>query len=178
MEYDEEHAPRPACELYDQAVSLGVMSKSLGLAGLRVGWVACRDKGVLEAMSVVKDYTTICGSAPSEFLAALALGRKDAILSRIRGLCTRNLELLKGFMDRHAGMFAWVEPKAGPIAFPRLASGEDSQPFCREVLEGAGVLLLPGKLYGEQWKAHFRVGFGRTSFAEGLAAWEAFFENR
>lgn len=178
MEYDEGHAPRPACELYEKGVSLGVMSKSLGLAGLRVGWVACRDKGVLEAMSVVKDYTTICGSAPSEFLAALALGRKSAILSRIRAISMRNLELLKSFMARHAGKFAWVEPKAGPIAFPRLASGEDSDPFCREVLEGAGVLLLPGKLYGGQWKAHFRVGFGRTSFAEGLSAWEAFLENR
>jgi len=174
MEFEEEQAPRPACELYDRAVSLGVMSKSLGLAGLRVGWAACREKGILEAMSGVKDYTTICGSAPSEFLAALALRRKDVILSRIRKLIQANLSLFKSFMDRQAGVLAWVEPKAGPIAFPRLASGEDSESFCRDVLEGSGVLLLPGRLYGEEWKAHFRVGFGRSGFAEGLDAWDTF----
>ncbi|MBI4807154.1 MAG: aminotransferase class I/II-fold pyridoxal phosphate-dependent enzyme [Desulfovibrio sp.] len=174
LEYDEKQAPRPACELYDRAVSLGVMSKSLGLAGLRVGWAACRDKSILDAMSGVKDYTTICGSAPSEFLAALALRRKDAILARIRELTLDNLSLLGPFMARHAGMFAWAKPKAGPIAFPRLASGEDSEPFCKRVLEESGVLLLPGRLYGEEWKAHFRVGFGRKSFAEGLDELEAF----
>lgn len=64
LEYGEASVARPACELYERAVSLGVMSKSLGLAGLRVGWAACRDTGVLAAMAQVKDYTTICGSAP------------------------------------------------------------------------------------------------------------------
>ncbi|MFZ5428122.1 MAG: aminotransferase class I/II-fold pyridoxal phosphate-dependent enzyme [Thermodesulfobacteriota bacterium] len=177
LEYGAASVPRPACELYDKAVSLGVMSKSLGLAGLRVGWAASRDKEVLAAMAAAKDYTSICGSAPSEFLASVALRRKDAILDRLSRLTLGNLELLRGFMARHAGLFDWAEPTGGPIAFPRLASGEDAEPFCAAVLEGSGVLLLPGRLYGDAWKAHFRIGFGRTGFADGLAALEGYLQS-
>ena len=55
------------------------MSKAFGLAGLRLGWVACRDRGVLRAMAELKDYTTICTAAPSEFLARLALRHRPGI---------------------------------------------------------------------------------------------------
>lgn len=170
MEYGPGEVPRPACDLYEQAVSLGVMSKSLGLAGLRVGWVACRDKSVLAAMARIKDYTTICGSAPSEFLAALALRGREAILARLRAITTGNLEILRRFMAAQHGRLAWAEPSGGPIAFPRLASGRDAEPFCADVLKQSGVLLLPGRLYGEAWKHHFRLGFGRSGFRNGLAA--------
>lgn len=33
----------PAACLYDKALSLGVMSKAFGMAGLRVGWIACQN---------------------------------------------------------------------------------------------------------------------------------------
>lgn len=174
LEYGVDEAPRPACDLYERAVSLGVMSKSLGLAGLRVGWVASRDTALLSAMAAVKDYTSICGSAPSEFLAALALRKREVILSRQRALTTANLELLDAFMARHAHLFHWVRPSGGPIAFPKLASGDDAEPFCAEVLSGCGVLLLPGRLYGDAWKSHMRLGFGRADFAQGLVALEDF----
>lgn len=172
MEYGPAPVAKPACELYERAVSLGVMSKSLGLAGLRVGWVASRDKAVLSSMAQAKDYTTICGTATGEFLAALALRRRDLILDRLQGVVLSNLELLRAFMARHAETFSWVEPTGSPIAFPQLVSGEDAGPFCARVLEDSGVLLLPGALYGEDWISHFRVGFGRSDFSEGLAALE------
>lgn len=174
LEYGVSEPPRPACDLYERAVSLGVMSKSLGLAGLRVGWVASRDKAALSAMAAVKDYTSICGSAPSEFLAALALRHREVILDRQRALTVANLDLLEAFMTRHTHLFDWVRPTGGPIAFPRLGTGQDAESFCEEVLSGSGVLLLPGRLYGDAWKAHMRLGFGRADFAQGLDALESF----
>ncbi|GFK94298.1 Capreomycidine synthase [Fundidesulfovibrio magnetotacticus] len=172
LEYGPGETAQPACELYERAVSLGVMSKSFGLAGLRVGWAACRDRGLLAEMARVKDYTTICGTAPGEFLACLALRRREQVLERTRAVTLGNLELLRGFMERRKDLLHWVEPSGGPIAFPRLASGADARPFCEAALAATGVLLLPGALYGEAWKAHFRVGFGRAGFAAGLAALE------
>ena len=63
------HAPLrrspPACDEYELAVSLGSISKSYGLPGLRIGWIATRDRALREAVAVMKDYTTICASAPS-----------------------------------------------------------------------------------------------------------------
>jgi len=174
MEYGPGTVARPVCELYERGVSLGVMSKSFGLAGLRVGWVATRDAAVREAMASAKDYTTICGSGPGEFLAALALRHTAAILDPLRRLTLANLELLKGFMARHADTFAWAEPTGSPIAFPRLLNGVDAAPFCKDVLEHSGALLLPGALYGQAWKSHVRMGFGRRDFPAGLAALDSF----
>ena len=54
-------------------MSLGSISKTYGLPGLRIGWLACRDAGLSGRTRQLKDYTTICSSAPSELLVALAL---------------------------------------------------------------------------------------------------------
>ena len=51
------------------AVSLGVTSKTYGLAGLRIGWLATKNRDLYNKIASLKDYTTICNSAPSEFLA-------------------------------------------------------------------------------------------------------------
>lgn len=72
--------PLPAaCNLKPNFVSLGVMSKIYGLAGLRIGWVATRNEEIYRKMAALKDYTTICNSAPSEFLAELALWASPSI---------------------------------------------------------------------------------------------------
>ncbi|WP_428569345.1 MAG: aminotransferase class I/II-fold pyridoxal phosphate-dependent enzyme [Solidesulfovibrio sp. DCME] len=167
-------APLPAaCDLDDRAVSLGVLSKSFGLAGLRVGWVACRDRGLLDRMAAVKDYLSICGSAVSEYLAVCALDAKEARLGRMGALLARNRALLEAFFHNHSGLFHFVSPKGGLTAFPGLVDG-DADAFCRAALEQAGVLLLPGRLYGEEWSDRFRIGFGRADFGQNLEKLAAF----
>ncbi|MGA2479395.1 MAG: aminotransferase class I/II-fold pyridoxal phosphate-dependent enzyme [Spirochaetia bacterium] len=161
-----------ACELSASAVSLGVMSKTYGLAGLRIGWVASRNATVLSRMAALKDYTTICCSAPSEHLAELALRHGEQIASRNRAIIAANLPLLDSFFARHADRFTWQRPKAGPIAFPRLL-GREVSAFCDACAAGCGVLLLPGTLYGDAGN-HFRIGFGRKNMSEALARLEEF----
>src|SRR5206468_2577474 len=71
LEHDRAPTLPPAATLDDRAVSLGVMSKAYGLAGLRVGWIATKDVHLRQRIIALKDYTTICGSAPSEVLALM-----------------------------------------------------------------------------------------------------------
>ena len=168
LEYcDEERLPA-FCDIDDRAVSLGVLSKSFGLAGLRIGWIATRNRNVLDAVSAYKDYTTICNSAPSEFLAALALRNRDKILERTRNIVLDNLKRLEVFIGDHSDVFFWVPPKAGPVAFPRLRTGESTETFCRRLREKKGVLLLPGNVFGDEYSDHVRIGFGRRNLDECL----------
>ena len=167
LEYKAENRLPAACEDYENGVSLGVMSKAFGLAGLRLGWVACRNRAILNIMAEFKDYTTICTAAPSEFLSSLALRQREAILQRNRETIACNLELLRDFMRRYAEYFSWQEPQAGPIAFPRVTFAESSDAFCAGLLEKQGVLLLPGSLFAAA-PAQFRIGFGRRDFQLGL----------
>lgn len=173
LEYDAKDRLPAACDLNPDAVSLGVMSKSFGLAGLRIGWVATRNAALLDRMAAFKDYTTICSSAPSEFLACTAIGHRDYFFKRNLSIIQENLQRLTRFFEQYASWFGWTMPKGGPIAFPYLKNDIPIDRFCERVLEKQGVLLLPGSVYSIS-SNHFRIGFGRKNFASGLAALEAF----
>jgi aspartate/methionine/tyrosine aminotransferase len=177
LEYNPESRLPAVCELYENGVSLGVMSKAFGLAGLRLGWVACRNRAILDKMAEFKDFTTICTAAPSEFLSSLALRRREAILQRNLGIIVRNLELLRDFMRRYNEYFSWQEPLAGPIAFPRVNFAQASDDFCAGLLEKQGVLLLPGSVFAAA-PAQFRIGFGRRDFQSGLQKLETHVKER
>lgn len=153
-------------DLDERAVSLGVMSKTYGLAGLRIGWIATRDRELFQKMAAFKDYTTICNSSPGEFLATLALRNAALLVKRNLEIIRGNLDALDAFFAEHADRFDWRRPLAGSVAFPRL-KGMDVDVFCAELVERAGVLLLPGTLY-EPGSKHFRVGFGRGDLPRAL----------
>jgi aspartate/methionine/tyrosine aminotransferase len=172
LEYDPADCLPSACDINPNAVSLGVMSKSFGLAGLRIGWIATRDSAVYSDMAALKDYTTICSSAPSEYLSELALRHRQQIIARNLQIILHNLSLLDVFFASHANRFEWVRPKAGPIAFPRLLD-EDIDQFCHQLVTTAGILLLPGTLYDHPGN-HFRLGFSRRNMPEALVQLERY----
>lgn len=167
LEYDEQNRLPAGCDIYDKGVSLGVMSKSLGLPGLRIGWIATRDKELYKKIASFKDFTTICNSAPSEFLSILALKHKEYILERNLGIVKTNLTYLDEFFERYPDVFEWVRPKAGPLIFPRLKGDEDVDAFCLDLLDKKGVLLAPGSQFNYSGR-HFRLGFGRKNMPEAL----------
>lgn len=165
-EYDAKCRLPAACDLSPCAISLGAMSKTWGLPGLRIGWLATRNAQLLEKMMLLRDYTTICCSGPSEFLAELALCHREKLRQRNLEIIRRNLQLLEAFFARHADRFAWQRPNAGPVTFPRLRS-EEAATFCEKLVKQAGVLLLPGTVFGDA-AHHVRFGFGRANMPEAL----------
>lgn len=162
LEYRDEYRLPSACDIYENAVSLGVMSKSFGLAGLRIGWIATKNSTLFKKISEIKDYTSICSSAPSEFLSALSLRNKDKIIQINLSIVLNNISLLHGFFGKHKDIFNWIEPKAGSIAFPSFNKGINAESFCMDLVEKKGVLLLPGSYYGFS-NRNFRIGFGRRN---------------
>jgi aspartate/methionine/tyrosine aminotransferase len=161
-----------ACDVYERAVSLGALSKSHGLAGLRVGWIATRDAEILERMSVFKDYLSISNSAPSEYLAGIAVRNTDALIRRATDITRANLALLDEFFSRQETIFEWRRPLAGTVAFPRLRN-LPADDFCMKLLQATGVLLLPSTLidYGNR---NFRIGFGRKNLWQVLPILEEY----
>jgi aspartate/methionine/tyrosine aminotransferase len=161
-----------ACDLGDHAISLGVMSKTYGLAGLRIGWVATKNRKIYEKMASLKDYTTICNSAPSEFLAEVALRNRHSLIERNLGIIKHNLTILDDLFMRRADRFSWIRPRAGSMAFPRYLGG-NVETFCDELVKEAGVLLMPGSVYDDS-RNHFRLGLGRKNLPYAVEKLEAF----
>jgi aspartate/methionine/tyrosine aminotransferase len=162
-------------DAFPRGISLGVMSKSFALAGLRIGWLATRDRDLLARCAALKDYTTICSSAPAEILALIALRARATVLGRSRAIVEGNLVHLDRFFAAHADRFRWVRPRGGSIGFPRLLGDESIDAFAARLVEREGVLLLPGSQFGFPGD-HFRIGFGRTDLPAAIAGLERFLE--
>jgi aspartate/methionine/tyrosine aminotransferase len=177
VEVDPDVTISQAADISETAVSLNVVSKSYGLPGLRVGWLACRDRGLLERLERRKHYTTICTAGPSEFLATVALRNREPIWERNRGIIAANGPLFADFFARWAADFDWEPPKGGCVCYPRYKGG-DVEDFCARLLDREGVLVLPASIYASELAEtpadHFRVGLGRLGLEQGLEAFERF----
>ena len=172
-----QHLPFIADE-YERGLSLGVMSKSYGLPGLRVGWIACQDREVLSKMERLKHYISICNSGPSERQARIALKARDRIIARNCAIVEENLPKWDAFFARHEDLFEWARPDGSCMGYPRYLGADGVDGFARDLVEKAGVLVLPSTIYsselGETPTDRFRIGFGRKGLDEGLAAMDAY----
>lgn len=177
LEYDESDRLTAGLDSLARGISLGVMSKSFAMAGLRIGWLATRDRELLARCAAFKDYTTICSPAPSEVLALIGLRARAAVLARSRSVVAANLARLDRFFAEWPETFSWVRPRAGSVGFPRLLADVPIDRFAADLVEAEGVLLLPGSVF-EHPGNHFRIGLGRTSLPEALDGLEAFAARR
>ena len=179
LEHDGAATLPSGADLDDRAISVGVMSKSFALAGLRIGWLATRDRPVLERCARLKDYTTICSSAPSEVLALIGLRARDRVLARSCEIVASNLRVLDDFFGRRPDALTWVRPRGGSIGFPRLVpggpAGGSADRFGAALVEKTGVLIVPSSTFGFG-DAHFRIGLGRTDLPDAIAKLERFLD--
>lgn len=171
-EYDPSTRLRAGCDYGEHAVSLGVTSKTYGLAGLRIGWIATKNRSIYEKMASLKDYTTICNSAPSEFLAEVAMRNRKKLVERNINIIEHNLVMIDELFARHASLFQWIRPRAGSMAFPRYLGGNVDD-FCDQLVKNAGVLLLPGTVYDDS-ENHFRLGLGRKNLSQAVERLDKF----
>ncbi len=163
-------------DAYEKGLSLNVMSKAYGLPGLRIGWLATKDKALLQEIERYKHYLSICNSGPSESLSVIALENRKALLDRNRSIINKNRALLDSFLSRHQNRMQWTPPQGGCVGFIRYTSDESATEFCHRIVENHGVLLLPASLYRSDLMHYtpnsFRIGFGRAHFETGLQAFE------
>ncbi len=168
LEHDPAKRNPSVADLYERGISLGALAKSYGLAGLRIGWVACQDRALLVRLSAFKDYLTICNAAPSELLGAVALRHGEALIARCRKIVLENLAVADAFLARHSDLLSWVRPTAGTTSLVRVAGDAQAGVFSSRLLEATGVLVMAGSDF-EYRDSHFRMGLGRRNFPQAVA---------
>lgn len=170
-------APIPAItDLYDKGISTASMSKAFSLAGLRLGWLA----GPAEVISAVvthRDYDTISMGQIDEYLAAIALEAKDALLARSKEITTTNLAALDQWIGG-ISQLSYVKPNAATICLLKHDLDIPSHALCLDILEKTGVLLTPGSAF--DMEGYLRIGFGNppSAFAQGLDQLSSYFRGR
>ncbi len=169
-----------AVDVYERAISLGVMSKAYGLPGLRIGWLACKDRDLLVRLERRKHYLSICNSAPSEALAVIALKARERILARNRRIIRANTAEYTRTLGGLPELFDWKPPDGGCVTFIRYRGPEGVEEFTRRLVEETGVLFLPASVFRSDLTGvpldRFRVGIGRAHVPEGLVLLRAWLD--
>lgn len=168
-------ALRSTASLGPAAISVGSLSKSFGIPGVRIGWIACADQALMHALLCAREQTAICGSVLDEAVAAAAMAEADAWLAESARRLAGALATVRRWMAGEARL-EWVEPAGGCVCFPRIRGDAriDVAEFYR-ILDAEGVAVGPGHWF-EQDDAYFRLGFGWPTpdeLAGGLAALSA-----
>lgn len=167
LEFDPADQLLSICDVYEKGIALSGLSKSMALPGLRMGWLASQDSSLTERWLAVKDYTTICNSAPSEILAIIALQNKEQIVQRNIKIIQANIAHAERFFAGQDNHFNWIKPEAGSVAFPQWLGVGPVEQFCQRLLDKHGVMVVPGSLFDYPGN-HFRLGLGRKYFPEAL----------
>jgi aspartate/methionine/tyrosine aminotransferase len=174
IERDETLRLPQAVDVYEKAISLNVMSKAYGLPGLRIGWVACKDREMLVRFERYKHFLSICNAAPSEVLAKIALKARLKILAKNRSVVRANITALNTFFAAFPDLFDWREPDGGCVGFIRYRGHDGVEAFTTRLVEEAGVLFLPSSIYHSELNPVpencLRIGFGRSHVPDGIVA--------
>lgn len=157
MAYDD---PQPVgTSLSDRVISVSSMSKMYGVPGIRVGWLTCRDKRLMEDLIAAKEQVCITGSVVDEEIALRIMDQHDSLAPRIRAEIHDAVALARSWMAREP-ILEWVEPQGGVICFPRVRRGLDidMERFHRVLLDDHGTLVAPGRWF-KMPEDYLRIGF-------------------
>lgn len=175
LEVDKNPTLPSACELYDRAFSLFGLSKTFGLPGLRIGWIASQNDVIRKQLTDLKFYTTICNSAPSEILAIIALRNRTMIINQQLKRLHKNITVLEAFFHQYQDYFQWNRPAGGSMCFPRILLSQSASTFCEDLVRKTGIMLVPSSIfdYGDR---HVRICFGRENLPEVIKLFEYYLD--
>lgn len=159
-------SPAAVAGASDSVVTVGSFSKSLGLAGWRVGFLAGPSEVVREVLKV-QDSSVICAprAAQEGLLAALPDAPRHA--AAVRSLLRERRDRLMTAL-RSSGLDGFAEPEGALFLFLALPGAVDDWAFCRRLLEEQHVAAVPGSAFGPGGSGSIRISFGSTS-ADRLA---------
>jgi aspartate/methionine/tyrosine aminotransferase len=162
-----------ACDYSDRVISVSSLSKTYGLPGIRIGWILCRNKQLMEGFLAAKEQIHICGSVLDEEVAYRYFLHKDMHFGPIRKDIQEKFRIVRTWMDAQDGL-EWVEPGGGVVCFPRFRRPEqvDTDKFYHKLLRDYGTYTGPGHWF-DMPRHYMRIGYGwpsKEQLIDGLAA--------
>jgi aspartate/methionine/tyrosine aminotransferase len=152
-----------AASLSPQVISISSMSKSYGLPGIRIGWLASRSRGILDSALEIREQVTITNGAINEAIALTALQRKDEFIQRARQHSAANLAVVRSWIAGRDDL-VWVPPQAGVVALPWIVSEAVAEPeaIYQRLVDHYRTFVIPGRCF-ELDNHFFRLGYGGTA---------------
>ena len=170
-------SPRAVVESSELLITLGSLSKTLGMTGWRIGYIAA-DPGLITQALKVQDATAICAPIVAQVAAVAALEQMPAYPQSMIEELNERRDLLQSVVDESPALH-WHRTDGALFALVRADTvGGDRRELESELLERAHVLTVPGRAFGTQWSDFIRVSYGcspRDRYEEALRRLAEFF---
>jgi LL-diaminopimelate aminotransferase len=152
----------------DVGVEFYSLSKTYNMAGCRIGFVV-GNREVISDLGLIKsniDYGVFF--AVQEAGIAALTGPQDCVAETARTYQRRRDVLVDGFSD-----IGWLMPKPSASMFvwaPLPPGYSSSTAFMADLLEKAGVIVIPGVAFGKQGEGYVRIAMveDETVLAEAV----------
>lgn len=146
-------------DMYERTIVVNGLSKAVAMTGWRVGYLACKDKNLVKLMNNLQSQCTSNINSIAQKASVVALNECD---NEIKEMCVA----FKERMEVSYQLFSTLsgidirKPQGAFYHFINIQNlcGGDSMKFCEELLQKAGVALVPGSAFGQD-------GYVRFSFA-------------
>jgi len=161
-----EEAPPSAASLGAPFVVTSSLTKTLGLGGLRSGWIVA-EPALAERLWETKNLFGVDDAHVAERLALVGLRERPRLLARTRAMLDANRRIWNAFLAERSRDLVSPPSRFGTTSFPRVAAGSGDE-LAAILREGYDTSVVPGRFFGAP--AHVRIGFcvPPEEFAEGV----------
>ncbi len=162
-----------AAALSPRVISVSSLSKTYGIPGIRIGWLICRDRELMQLFLAAKEQIGISGSMIDEYVGYTALCERGKWLDQTAAILADKRALVEEWIEQDE-FVEWVKPDGGCVCLPRIRPDlRISLPsFYDRLYKNYQTYVGPGHWF-ELPDHYFRLGFGwptQTELAEGLSA--------
>jgi aspartate/methionine/tyrosine aminotransferase len=161
--------PHSASEFYEKTIIVSGLSKSLSMTGWRLGWAACKDPELINAIQVLHGFTTVCTSTITQKAALLGwTDEAEQAKQHAREVYKSRGEFLVELFRSELGLTA-TSPEGAFYTMLDVRNLGDDIEVAEKFLQNR-VITVPGVAFGDEAKGFLRISFCNTEerMAEGV----------
>lgn len=158
-----------------QTLTVNGFSKAYAMTGWRLGYIVASPE-LTRVLLRVHQYTTVCATSFAQAGAVAALeGTQEPLRQMVAEFDRRRQAIMDAFEEMPG--CALVAPQGAFYAFPRIPHGKPSAEVARELIQQAGVAVVPGSAFGEYGEGFIRIAYSCSlpDVERGMAAMREYF---
>ncbi len=156
-----------ANDLKDRIYTINGFAKGWAMTGWRIGYLVGR-KDVIKASSSLQSQSTsnVCSFVQKGAIKALQINPN--FFEKMNAIYDERREILQRGLNKIDGLYV-SKPKGAFYAFPRLPDRSiSSVDFCKKAINDFGLVLVPGKVFGNDQCIRISCAASQKSIEDGL----------
>jgi aminotransferase len=144
----------------ERVLTFQSFSKSYAMPGFRIGYVA-GPKDIIQAMTRLHIYTTVCAPTVSQLAAIEALTGDQSCVKEMRSEYNRRRKLITKRL-KEIPKISCLKPEGAFYAFPNISKLGSSTEVANLFLKEAKVLVVPGTEFGKYGEGYVRMSYATS----------------